>query len=73
MNRPKYYQVTQMLRVKDVNKPMYFVGVSSGKRKVAILDEYNEENAVRHFRFQDKVVTAVANLNYHEGFGMESD
>jgi hypothetical protein len=52
---------------------MYFVGVSTGKRKVAILDENNEENAIRHFKFQDKVVSAVANLNYHEGSGRESE
>ena len=62
-----------MLRVYDLNKPMYFVGISSGKRKVAILDEFNEENAVRHFKFQDKVVSAITNLNYHEGSGRESE
>jgi hypothetical protein len=28
---------------------------------------------VRHFKFQDKVVSAITNLNYHEGSGRESD
>ncbi|TNV85446.1 hypothetical protein FGO68_gene1435 [Halteria grandinella] len=65
--------IQQLLLILDLDASGFYI-VASQKchRKIALLHEFNHENPVKHFKFQDKVVKLSINQNFHpEGWNYD--